>query len=264
VDHVVKPDLVAPGNGVVSLLASTECTLAARFPDTLVSNSTFLDGASGNSHDYFKLSGTSMATPVVSGAVALMLQQNSKLTPDQVKARLMKTASKSFARYSVASDMLGSVSYSSQSDIFTVGAGYLDIESALSNTDLANFQALSPVAVYDPATKKVSLVSAQAVVWGDAVVASGDGGWQLTGIEKHVLDAGDSDLFVVPARMPGHDGAAGKPTTDRQAQSPDASRGPSPDSDAGAAAPRGPCRVHFEYAKKIFALHATFRHDALL
>ncbi len=33
-----------------------------------------------------------MATPVVSGTVALMLQQNPALTPDQVKARLMKTA----------------------------------------------------------------------------------------------------------------------------------------------------------------------------
>jgi hypothetical protein len=35
-------------------------------------------------------------------------------------------------------------------------------------------------------------------------------------------------------------------------------------SDAGAAAPGVPCRVQFEYAKKFFALHATFRHDPLL
>jgi serine protease AprX len=40
-----------------------------------------------------------MATPVVSGTVALMLQQNPALTPDQLKARLMKTASKGLPRY---------------------------------------------------------------------------------------------------------------------------------------------------------------------
>ena len=45
---------------------------------------------------YFRLSGTSMATPMVSGAAALMLQKNPSLSPDQVKARLMRTASKSF------------------------------------------------------------------------------------------------------------------------------------------------------------------------
>ena len=40
-----------------------------------------------------------MATPVVSGAVALLLQKNASLTPDQVKARLMKSAYKTFPRY---------------------------------------------------------------------------------------------------------------------------------------------------------------------
>lgn len=49
------------------------------------------------------------------------------------------------------------------------------------------------------------------VVWGDAVEASGhgDSGWRLTGTEENVLDAADSALCVVPARMPGHDSTPG-------------------------------------------------------
>jgi serine protease AprX len=41
---------------------------------------------------YVAMSGTSMATPMTSGTVALLLQANSSLTPGQVKATLEKTA----------------------------------------------------------------------------------------------------------------------------------------------------------------------------
>ena len=101
----MKPDLVAPGNNVVSLLASPNCTIATQQPTTRVSLATYEKGGRGLSADYFKLSGTSMATPVVSGAAALMLQEDPSLTPDEIKARMMKTATKNFARYTTATDM---------------------------------------------------------------------------------------------------------------------------------------------------------------
>jgi serine protease AprX len=118
------------------------------------------------------LSGTSMATPMVSGAAALLLQQNPNLTPDQVKARLMKTASKSFPSTSIATDPTTGVIYTSQYDIFTVGAGYLDVWAALNNSDTlaAGNSAQSPTALYDSLTGNVKLLFGSNVVWGDAIV----------------------------------------------------------------------------------------------
>src|SRR5437660_3617656 len=192
-DYVVKPDIVAPGNQVVSTLAPNAALLSSHTDAYLreYSNSTTTSTSSGGNNknnkknstsslstvatgaistSYMRLSGTSMATPVVSGAAVLLLQQNPDLTPDQVKARLMKTASKNFPAYSTATDPTTGITYTDYYDIFTVGAGYLDIAAALSSNDLADASAVSPTAVYDPTTQTVYLVTGASVVWGtDAV-----------------------------------------------------------------------------------------------
>src|SRR5260370_29128133 len=95
-DQVVKPDLVAPGNQIISALA-VNSTITTTYPGNVVPLSYYLSSNSGAiSPNYFTLSGTSMATPMVSGAAALLLQKDASLTPDTVKARLMKTATKNF------------------------------------------------------------------------------------------------------------------------------------------------------------------------
>ena len=56
------------------------------------------------------------------GAVALMLQKTPSLTPYTVKARLMKTATKTFPVSSVATDTPTGKTYVSTYDMFTIGA----------------------------------------------------------------------------------------------------------------------------------------------
>jgi serine protease AprX len=78
-DGFARPDVVAPGRYLVSDIDVTSI-LPRTYPDRIV------DGS------YFRMSGTSMAAPVVSGIVALMLEQNPSLTPGQIKYILTKTA----------------------------------------------------------------------------------------------------------------------------------------------------------------------------
>jgi UDP-N-acetylmuramoyl-tripeptide--D-alanyl-D-alanine ligase len=94
-DLVVKPDVAAPGNKIISLQANAS-TIPALYPALHV--------AGTGTNAYMMLSGTSMAAPMVSGAAALLLQKDPTLTPDQVKYRLMRTASKSLPQSSEATD----------------------------------------------------------------------------------------------------------------------------------------------------------------
>ena len=67
-----KPDVVAPGEHVVSTV-SPDSTIATTYPNALIPPS------------YIRGGGSSQATAVTSGGVALLLQARPRLTPDQVK-----------------------------------------------------------------------------------------------------------------------------------------------------------------------------------
>jgi uncharacterized delta-60 repeat protein len=80
-DGFFKPDLIAPGHDIYSAL-SPDSTWDDDYPDRV-----------GYAGQYFRISGTSMAAPMVSGAVALLLQDEPGLTPNQVKYRLLNSGS---------------------------------------------------------------------------------------------------------------------------------------------------------------------------
>ena len=86
IDRHAKPDLVAPGVGIESL-SNPGSTLYTS------SSSALLAGTRPTAYlPYLSMSGTSMAAPVVSGTIALMLQANPGLTPNAIKAILQYTA----------------------------------------------------------------------------------------------------------------------------------------------------------------------------
>ncbi|MBI2251782.1 MAG: S8 family peptidase, partial [Armatimonadetes bacterium] len=85
-DGLPKPDLIARGTNIISALAPNS-TLANE-----VNSYPHIDFDKDGQDDYLILSGSSMATAMVSGIIALLLQANPKLTPNQIKFILMSTA----------------------------------------------------------------------------------------------------------------------------------------------------------------------------
>jgi len=70
---VVKPDIIAPGANIISCRSHDAKNLR------LINN------------NYAIMSGTSMSTPIVTGAIALLLQKKPDLAPNQIKLKLKKS-----------------------------------------------------------------------------------------------------------------------------------------------------------------------------
>ena len=143
IDLVAKPDLVAPGNRIVSL-RSAGSYQDLLFPDRRVA----ADPAQPGVIEYFEMSGSSMASPIVAGTAALMLEQDPSLNPGTIKARLMMSARKPAV-----------------GDPLVTGAGSLDILAALRATGTVA-DAPSPAAIIDAQTGLIGFENT-AVLWGN-------------------------------------------------------------------------------------------------
>jgi serine protease AprX len=150
-DNLVKPDLVAPGNRIIDAQAAGNL-LVTQNP-TLDAN---VSGSAAREEMY--LSGTSMATPVVSGAAALLLQANPKLTPNMVKMILMYTAQQ----------LPGF-------NTFEQGSGELNLEGAmrlarLVRTDLPSSPAVGTALLTSAAPTPQTNIAGYQFTWGQGVV----------------------------------------------------------------------------------------------
>jgi serine protease AprX len=143
IDFSAKPDLVAPGTGTVSLAAAGS-HFATSKPEFLI------DGSPAIGYKpYLALTGSSMAAPVVSGTVALMLEANPSLTPNLVKAILQYTA-QPYPEY----------------EPLRQGAGFLN---TLGSVQLAEFYARNAVGALMPAQD----IWSRSIIWGNYLVADG-------------------------------------------------------------------------------------------
>ena len=143
IDYAAKPDLVAPGVGTISL-AVPGSTFYANKAQYLVTGRLLT-----STMPYLALSGTSMAAPVVSGTVALMLQANPTLTPNLVKAILQYTAQR-YSGYSALRQ----------------GAGFLNTYGAVK---LARFYATATAGSRMP----VQGVWSREIIWGNHRIRGG-------------------------------------------------------------------------------------------
>lgn len=69
---MMKPDVVAPGAMIVSALSSASTCLSMMQVDQF----------------HKVMAGTSMATPFITGLIALLLEREPQLTPEEIKQRL--------------------------------------------------------------------------------------------------------------------------------------------------------------------------------
>nr|WP_042195346.1 S8 family serine peptidase [Kibdelosporangium sp. MJ126-NF4]CEL21953.1 peptidase S8 and S53, subtilisin, kexin, sedolisin [Kibdelosporangium sp. MJ126-NF4]CTQ92733.1 peptidase S8 and S53, subtilisin, kexin, sedolisin [Kibdelosporangium sp. MJ126-NF4] len=118
-DNALKPDMAAPGEDIVA--ARAEGTLANEAVD----------------EHYAKLTGTSMATPHVAGAAAILAAQHPGWTGQQLKAALMASAKPVDAT------------------VFQQGAGRLDVGRAVKQTLVPSVGSLSLGTVRFPHTQPV-------------------------------------------------------------------------------------------------------------
>jgi serine protease AprX len=168
IDENAKPDLVAPGVNIESTADPSSALFAAN------PSSRLWGAARSGSEPYLSLTGTSMAAPVVAGAIALMLEANPALTPNAVKAILEYTA-----------EARGGYNHLTQGAGFLNARGAVELARAFAGTALAPELSNDPVRwsrhiIWGNRRLSGGMLGARAnawtlgVTWGDARTPAGD------------------------------------------------------------------------------------------
>ena len=89
-DNRIKPDVVAPGAAVVSSFNSYANSFYVSPEDKVAS---VVDDYTGRTYSWGVASGTSMATPVVTGTLALWLEANPYLSLEDIRTSLSNKSS---------------------------------------------------------------------------------------------------------------------------------------------------------------------------
>lgn len=151
-DHLIKPDIVAPGRRIVG----------AEVMNSYVSRTYPERHVGGDRHSsYVQYSGTSQAAAVVSGAMALLLEGRTTVAPQASKA-ILQLASSSMPA----------------AGLLAAGAGYVNVLSAVEllsggsiiNTTIADEQVI-PGGLTFLAVQLTGEVGNQRILWGTQVLS---------------------------------------------------------------------------------------------
>jgi len=161
VDNVMTPSVTAPG---VSIYAAYADQMFGR------------DNTSPAPSDFDFLSGTSMSSPHVAGAAALLKSAHPTWTPDNIRSALMMTASLDVRKEDG----------STPADFFDMGAGSIRVDLAaqtglVMNESHANYQAANPAIGGDPRTLNIPSMMDTSCLgtcsWTRTVSATKSGTW---------------------------------------------------------------------------------------
>ena len=167
-DGRIKPDVLAPGTNVMASYSSW----VGDPPTTLTRFTEF----NGRVYPWGANSGTSMSTPIVAGAVALWLQANPRLTPDDVRGVFSRTCRQ--------------VGAAEGADYPNNEAGYGEIDVYRGLLDVLNLKtAIHDLSEEQPAAVGIALCGAQVKLTFTAPVAH-PVGWRIYSVNGVLLMQG--------------------------------------------------------------------------
>ena len=144
-DGFAKPDVVAPGQSLLSVAANGSALRR-------------LQTKRGNRGNYMRLSGTSMAAGVTSGVAAVVLQANYRLTPNALKAVLEYT--------SIPVSKADGERY----DPLSQGAGQIQAEGAVTLAQLVNPQAVAGSGWLAGGFTPSTVIGTKAYTWSQSII----------------------------------------------------------------------------------------------